>query len=720
MNDRTVSDTCLLRALALPLLLAGCGSVAEPILEWDRELPADVRIDFRGEDMAWWIPVRVLDADTGLPVPGARVDNWWEADWPGAEPWADCLAQSGVTDEDGYVLVRNKVDYGNWFYVEAEGYGPIGAMSFEDEHRIRRGKDFTIEVRDWFGRPVSGAVLEYLLGCGHTANARVATTGADGRAVLPCVTPSPAGSVWIRAEGVEGRSDAYGALDRLPVEEGAAIVTCEPGPAVSGVVRYHDGSPAAGAYVGTRTSHRGPWTAAGPDGRFRLLGAPPWELLTVDAPPPAGSPEGAAWIQGKFRSAPGADQVVLLPPPGEDPDSWEPIPEVPLRVTVRASGEILPYGRLRLVAFRAADGRTEIIEPRILADEGGDGVSVDATLHVEPGTWTVTAGTPAGLLAPDTEEVAVGEEGGEVSFWLVENPVIRPAVLERRKDGSLWQVEDLDAENFRVLTANESEKATPTPAHDGTIHVPEEGPFIIIYATGDRRMARALFPNGLRGGAPALVLPPSVDWEEAEAAEEAQEAAAGPHPGTYPEERLTVLYPDGSPARFADVTIHGLSAAGDPREVTGRLDGTGSLTCALRSGDRLEIKRPYGLEPPADPTLPVLHARIDGPGPWTLGWPSTEITLRVVDPAGDPAGDFSWFSGGYEDEWIDGSTLVLRGAPTGPLRFWIHADGWRARDIRLAVTAGEKREVVVRLGTPEEEEEEEEEELPEIPDGEPR
>ena len=700
--------------LAFSFLLAACGSVPapvpeDPILEWDRELPAGVLLDDRYAGKAWWKPVRVLDADTGLPVPGARVDNWWEADWPGAEPWEDCLAQSGVTDEDGYVLVRNKVDYGNWFYVEAEGYGPIGAMSFEDEHRIRRGRDAALEVRDGFGRPIAGAVVEYILGCGHTASARVGTTGADGRTVLRCIDLADTDSLWIRAEGAEGDSDAYGwSFDSLPVVDGVRILSCEPGPAVSGVVRYHDGSPAAGAYVGTRTSHRGPWTAAGPDGRFRLLGAPPWELLTVDAPPPAGSPEGAAWIQGKFRSAPGADQVVLLPPPGEDPDSWEPIPEVPLRVTVRASGEILPYGRLRLVAFRPSDGRTEVAEPEILADEGGDGVSVNATLHLEPGAWTVTAGTPAGLLAPGTEEVVVGAEGGEVSFWLVENPVIRPAVLVRGKDGSHLQVEDVRAGAFSVVTEKESEIATPTPALDGSIHVPQEGPFAVVYEADRHWKARAVFEDGVRGAMPALVLPPPEEWPE-------EPDRDTPRPGAFPPARLTVLYPDGSPARDADVTLRWTPEGGKPIEWFFGLDEEGSLEFPFRTGDRLEIEPRSGDDSPVDPTLPILQGRFDGPGPWILRWPSTEIFLRVVDPAGSPVDAFTWFSGGYENHWVEGGTLVLRGAPTGPLRFWIHADGWRARDVRLAVTAGEKREFVVRLETPEAEEE-----LPEIPDGEPR
>ena len=204
MNGQTASDTRWLRALAGALLLAGCGSVpaasrGEPVLEWDRELPEGVRLDDREAGKAWWKPVRILDADTGLPVPGARVDNWWETDWPGAEPWEDCLAQSAIADEDGYVLMRNRVDYGFWFYVEAEGYAPLGVMSFEGEHRIRRGADFTIEVRDWFERPVAGAVVEYLLGCGHTPNARVETTDGDGRAVLRCIDLANRGRVWIRA-----------------------------------------------------------------------------------------------------------------------------------------------------------------------------------------------------------------------------------------------------------------------------------------------------------------------------------------------------------------------------------------------------------------------------------------------------------------------------------------------------------------------------------------
>ena len=702
--------------LAFSFLLAACGSVPapvpeDPILEWDRELPAGVRLDDRYAEKAWWKPVRILDADTGLPVPGARVDNWHESGWPGAEPWESCLVQSAVADEDGYVLMRNRVDYGFWFYVDAEGYAPLGVMSFEGEHRIRRGRDLVLKVRDWLERPVPGAVVEYILGCGHTPNARVETTDGDGRAVLRCIDLAGTGRVWIRAEGIEGYSDAYFHLAELPREGEVSVVVGEPGPAVSGLVLHHDGSPAANAYVGTESSFRGPWTATGADGTFRLLGAPPWTVLTVDAWPPPGSPEGTDGVGGEFQSVPGARQVVRLPPPGAGADSGPMEAEAALRVTVRSSG-VSERHPLRVVAVRASDGRAvrEVIEAQPF--KGALGVLAETTLSLPPGTWTVTAGTPAGLLAPGTKEVVLGAEGGEVALWLVENPVYRPAVLERRKDGSLWQLEDPDEEDFRVVTAKESEDATPTLALDGTIHVPEEGPFAVVYEPDPEGgwKARALFPDGLRGGAPALVLPPPVDWEAKD------EAADRPHPGAFPEERLTVLYPDGSPARFADVMIYGLSAAGGPREVSGDLDETGSLACVLRSGDRLEIERPY--QQGADPTLPVLHARIDGPGPWTLQWPSTEITLRVLDPEGDPVDGFTWYPGyhgNFADTWIEGSTLVLRGAPTGPLRFWIHADGWRARDIRLSVTAGEKREVVVRLGTVDPEEDPEE-----LPSGEAR
>src|SRR5262245_20400783 len=196
----------LLSAVLLVLAGAGCRSAPAddapaPVgEEWDRELAGMQIRDVEDTDPPGTItvlPFRVLDEATGEGIAGARIDNWTESDTPHAEPWEDLRAGSWTTDRDGWALVP-AFDRAAWWFVQAPGYGPRAEMAFEDRRLLGRGVDFPIEVRDWRDRPVPGAVVEALLGCGHTPNVRVATAGPDGRLTFPCIDPTHATDLWVR------------------------------------------------------------------------------------------------------------------------------------------------------------------------------------------------------------------------------------------------------------------------------------------------------------------------------------------------------------------------------------------------------------------------------------------------------------------------------------------------------------------------------------------
>jgi len=667
-------------------LLVGCRSVpyVEPE-EWDRELPVGVHLEPWNEDDVFWIPMRVVDDVTGEPIAGARIDNLWEANWPGGEPWEECIAQSRITDRDGVVLMRRGGEHGNWIYVEAPGYAPLGEMSWEREWRLVRGKDVPVEVRDWLDRPVAGATVEYFLGCGHTPNVRVEVTDERGRAVLRGIDHKR-GFLWIRGDGLLGRTDGYDGLD-LPQEDGVRIVRCWPAPVVEGSVLHADGTPAAGALVGTRDRHRGPWTVARSDGRFRLVGAPPYDALTVDAPPPPGSPAGTPRLQRKFQTVPGITPTVRLSRLGakEDADL------VLLMVSVRAEGDVVPSGAIRVVAVQDAGGRAEVAEPEFQAKDGQGGVAAIARFRVEPGIWQVTAGTPGGMLVPSIKKrVRVGEEGAEIFLGLVENPLCRPVVLERCADSSLRPLKDVESGRFHIVTSDGREDAVPSSSADGAIHVPIKGPFAVEYTASDRRSAKVVVWDGLTDRARALVLrSPNEEREDP--------VVELPYEGDFPKARLTVSYPDGTPARHAAVVISGSVAPNLHYSQLEYLDENGSLEFAFRRHDRVEVRARDLEESSADPSLPSLVAFIDGPGPWTLHWPDTELTVRAVNAGGVPVDSFTVHLPHDDEVWTNDGTLVLRGAPTGPVRFWVEAEGMRTRDVRLLVTAGEKRAWTVTL-----------------------
>lgn len=125
------------------------------------------------------------------------------------------------------------------------------------------------------------------------------------------------------------------------------------------------------------------------------------------------------------------------------------------------------------------------------------------------------------------------------------------------------------------------------------------------------------------------------------------------------------------------------------------LDEQGTAQTGFDRGARIVITRER--EDDSQVLLP-LTARIEGPGPWTLRRPATEVTVCATDEKGAPLSEFEVrLEGGSGIEPMDDGVVRILGYSSGPLRFWVDAPGRRMRDLRLVLADGETREVVVRL-----------------------
>jgi hypothetical protein len=519
------------RSLALLLpLLAACASappvapravapVASPIEEWDRELPPGTQhhaVADEEEGESAFVPVRVVDDVTGEPIAGARIDNWWEADTPNAEPWKELLAGTWTTDQDGWVLLPVP-GRAQWYFVEAPGYAPFAEMAFQEEFRLVRGRDFMLEVRDWRDRPVPGAVVEALLGCGHTPTVRTATAGPDGRLTFRCIDPSSNTDLWVRTPGLTGRNPAYwgGGPEGLPVEAGVPILRCDPSPVLEGRVLRADGTPAAGARVGTRQAHRGPWTVADSDGRYRLVGALPHDGLIAMAPiadPPAIT-DNVTEIP--FEALPGLVTTVRLQVEAKPNTELEKYLGTAVRVHVLPPADSGPVGTMRVVLVRDGDGK-------VLEKHGDFQTRYELFIPVEPGAWTVTAGEPAGRFRPVSRKVEVREGWADVTLPLEPNPVWKPEIVERRPDGTEAPYADWRRGELEVTTDDGVVPAALSDRgglSDGpAFHIPASGPFAVEYRAPDGASARLVFDGPPAEGI-SLVLPASeskLPWGEGE------------------------------------------------------------------------------------------------------------------------------------------------------------------------------------------------------------
>lgn len=328
----------------------------------------------------------VLDAYTGLPIPGAKLTAVFEAGHPLAGEWWS--TRSVFADAEGWVRLRldDLAPRGDvapgaqpWLYVEAKGYATQASLGrhLEPSVRLEPGRSHEVLVLDALDRPLVGAQIGWYLGCGHTPDVRVVRTDTRGRARFEDVDPED-GELWVVARGAQSDPlDPWGGtFTRLRVE---------PAPVWRGRVLDASGAPLEGLFVGQSVYHRGPWTRSGAGGRFELFGLP------VGA---------SVWVGDVGQSYPGMASFDL-PEPGREVVFVVPIDASAHQGTVEVAlrgpaGE--PLSGTALMLMRADDGFT------VTGTSDGAGL---AALQVPPGRYTVRAGGELSGFEPRRAEVRV-------------------------------------------------------------------------------------------------------------------------------------------------------------------------------------------------------------------------------------------------------------------------------------------------------------------------
>lgn len=719
-------------------LLVGCGA-SSPVPDgaataeaaWDANLlfPGNIPEDADGNPTHWVF--RVLAAGTGAPIAGARVGAVAEAEHP--LPGVSTPLRTETSDADGWVRLRidDIREPAAWLYVGAEGREPRAEFRFSGEGTIwlRPACDIPVVLRDPLDRPVAGALLDTLLGCGHTPSVRLDRTDADGRATVPRVE----GQLWLVHAGLV---TDYLHLGDWGWEPGDPPVVLRPDPAadVEGIVVEADGRRAAGLWVGCRQHrHRGPWTRTDAQGRFLLTGVPPGEWLWVEReerpepaaavfePPPAGV---VRWIR---LPAPGAEQA-------EDPD--DPAPADPAAdVTVAPVDEAgSPVTGVTVLAVRESDAWTQ----RVRLPDPGPGAAPDAvwpaTLRLPPGRYAVRVETGLGPFAPAQIdlEVAAGETR-EVRVPLARRPTVAVSLTGAPPD-------------VRVTLATEAAERDVTAAIlDGApVPVPEVASVLRVRAHGRTLtlsvlLARAAEPLTIDcGRAPRLrVRIAGPDGAPVPGRVEVRgPGVSSPRSGLEPEVATPDIALDLPCEGPATVIVHPISArlaSVQHRVVIPGGDAVldlGEVRCPTRASRTLRVlardgapAAGYGLgwmvhgasrswslsgtnacvaDADGPPTGELLRIDREGflpllvtlthEGPWTLRWPAGTVRVTAADADGAPRTEFTALLDG-EERWTDSGFAEFAGVAAGPHVLVVTVPGRLARIHRLVLADGEARHI---------------------------
>jgi hypothetical protein len=659
-----------------------------------------------GEDRRYWM-TRVLDAATFEPVTDARMYVDYEVSHT-VPRFADPIRVAHA-DEYGWIRLRVDPGDGNWFYVDAPGYGPKAELGGTgDTTYLRKEIDVPVEVKDPLGRPIPHAAVAYYHGCGHTPDTRRIRTDARGRGSIPAIDPWE-GIFWPVGAGTEARD--WWARNWEPWLTPCVMVG-PPGVVVEGVVLGDDVEPLAGAYVGDTAWNHGPWTRTDERGRFRLVGVEPFDWVSVDR------------TDDEYDRSKG----FVAPPSGRS-------------VVYRAAG---PGARFATtVRVEESEGGTEsdfVEEVLVYAVRDGDGFT--AKVDIEIGNRAVLQ-LPRG----EYDLVADGRLGtyGTVRTRL-RVPAPAPVVMrvprnpKRPVDATRLRKED---DVFLVSALFECE--VTEEARKGAIPVPEDVETVLQVRRWERTAVRIVrwpesgTPVRLEGPPPATlrlrVVGPdgkraavtlrhdelevvAIDgvcvWpsygmgcDEIEIVPRSPELGARELHVSYPfggetgadedlgeirlrrkgQPPLRVLLPDGTPAAGATVEriVH---SDRRPFDLDERGGGDGDGWGEPREGDAIEVQA-RGLLP--------YRTVLDGAGPWTVRIPrGGSVVLSVSDGNGSPVKSFDVFVDG---EWLDGrdGRFEVAGLSPGRHRVLVAAAGMRAKQWSFVAKEGESHERAIRL-----------------------
>lgn len=702
---------------------------------------------------------RIVDGITGKPIAGATVKLLTEVPHP--QPGFGTPSAVATTGPDGWARIRrDQLDpkrtatYGepSWAYVEARGFGPDAVMNEfvkDDDWRLRAASELRVTLHDPVDRPVAGALVGWLLGCGHTPDVRQATTDAHGVARVLDVQASGFGQTWFVKDGFISR---YLDPERWLPWERERIAHVEASPVIEGIVLRHDGTPAAGVAVGRSDSHRGPWTRTDACGKFRLVGIQSRvgdDLFVEWEEYPVSSKGGTARLLLP-TPPPGLSAKAILPSPSQEP--------VEVARTSRLVVEVeWPEGVDRkeldvgVVAVRTSDGWQE--------DDavGAQGV---ALLDVPPGRFHIVVEAsshevPVHRIRTEVEVPASGGAHARVTLPPVgvltlacdlENAHVSVVV-----DGAAHLV-DLDSATrpYRLLldpskphalriTQGPRSRVVPVgPAHllpnAGAIRVPgfasvgvrarlvdPEGhpvPGWLFDEDTSEALVAGFVPGGLASETPSTETPEGDRVDLLAWPEDSERL----QPLRLP--RRTLVAQAGPvdlgvvrlPARAPALTVHGLDGKIlEVPEIEVRLAGRQDTLAAeeerwqfrdpwwapglLIPGAVVRVHPPVVQDDPGGPEVwPLAFSRrLEGPGPWILTPPRGSLVLDVTVP------DNEALESAEIDVHLDGKSLSLKnrarvlGLEAGQHEVVVEAEGMRAQRLRFTLRDGEERRWTVRL-----------------------
>lgn len=704
-------------------------------------------------EAATWHTTRVVDAITGAPLREAEVLFIAENEHPmRGEMW---LQMRATADADGFVRVRN-IREGqpgfvkwNWAVVRAPGYGPIADINwmFDEQVVLAPSQALPVRVRDLRGQPVAGALVGYCIGCGHTPDLVSARTNAEGLVLLPDVDLLvDIHDLYIEHPALHLGYDEPHWMPGLPPWD----FFVEPGVASVGVVIDAAGKPVAGAYVGTRDVHRGPWTRTAADGSFQLYGSdhardlfvqvgerevrferPPQQPFRLELPPPNGEPT----------------QNVDLPQTPPDPHAQEVTFHVVDRehrnleqAAVRWVGPLPAKGEGRRDLYEHAatvplsPGRYDVFA------RGDDHTETRATIEVKPGAENVfelaSAARPTFFLRavdlPDVGKIELRTDG-----W-------RRDVTERVRSGTpIGAPEQLfcvvlhgDHEQRRIIECTPEQALTA-----GTLRVRWFAPTLVEGRLVDAHGAAlagdvALVP--IRDRVPEQL----VDAESGPDGELERVATAGAFSLSTDADGLAFLVVFAAGARLprcvpvilpprgddAHVDVGAIVIGGAPRLVLQDVNGeplTNERVGLIRpgwhdvrdpapmfpvdaggewfgpeprAGDAIEVRAPVreGNTAAGTPEVRDLRALfpITGNGPWTLRLPAGELDLDVRDERGGSIAATVFVGGDYVT--VRGPTRVRR-VPVGAQRLFVAAENRQSAIVEVTLVAGARPTVKVTL-----------------------
>ncbi len=185
---------------------------------------------------------KVLDRDTGAPVPGATLRTW------------DATKQA-ISGEDGAYEIQSPSQGGISFRVSAPEYpeqwawvqtGGDPGGEYKQDVKVGKGGKVSGLVKGTDGNPVAGARVGQDPGRLMTGvPEQTATTDAEGKFVLESVPSTGGGRLYAIAEGFAlTRSDPVSV--RPGSESAGIVITLQSGALFKGTAKDEDGEPLAG------------------------------------------------------------------------------------------------------------------------------------------------------------------------------------------------------------------------------------------------------------------------------------------------------------------------------------------------------------------------------------------------------------------------------------------------------------------------------------------